>query len=642
MGPKKVSNSLNSATKTEENQSQPQPVKRQRPDSNKSSVNNVASSSSPNSKTFLLVALSLLVATTAVILTNDDVKMFLIQFTSIGSNTLEEVAKYTDSAQYVEEETEAVSEKSSQTHDIGKDSAKRSKLHASSPVESGTKGEKLEKESDDQETREGVNNIATQSVKVDEVLTEGSDTKNVEKDHTESDEADKEIKKESEEDQKAKSKRESYENSAITSKGDFKIRKRLDEADKALQMGELKKALDLFDDILKNKSQSPRALWGKGQVLDKLAEQQKSNKMLEEGMALMDKALRLSKTPDLLRMRIAEKLGDRQAFRGWSRKEAETWRYMMERYPNMPEFPHKLGTSYLKTGQNELARELFTNLLKENPEDGFSLVHLGFILKITDLNYTGAIPMLQKGIDSRQPGTLDGRFFYHLGDAYMRTSNNEMARKVYQEGAKAGLFLSADQRSLYNAETKITGRPWWTPAETTYLKYLTILENNWETIRDEGLAQLDQTTGSFSPEEENLRETGDWKQFTLYQRGRKNENHCRKVPRTCALLDQIPEANGCRRGQIKYSVMHPGVHVWPHTGPTNCRIRAHLGLKVPQGPRIRVGNETRTWKEGKFIIFDDSFEHEVWHDGIDFRLVLIVDFWHPEIPEHERRSLSPI
>ncbi|KAH3748978.1 hypothetical protein DPMN_183467 [Dreissena polymorpha] len=52
-------------------------------------------------------------------------------------------------------------------------------------------------------------------------------------------------------------------------------------------------------------------------VLDKLAEQQKSNKMLEEGMALMDKALRLSKTPDLLRMRIAEKLGDRQAFRGY-------------------------------------------------------------------------------------------------------------------------------------------------------------------------------------------------------------------------------------------------------------------------------------------------------------------------------------
>ncbi|XP_052237675.1 aspartyl/asparaginyl beta-hydroxylase-like [Dreissena polymorpha] len=120
-----------------------------------------------------------------------------------------------------------------------------------------------------------------------------------------------------------------------------------------------------------------------------------------------------------------------------------------------------------------------------------------------------------------------------------------------------------------------------------------MLENNWQIIRNEGLAQLDQKTGSFSSEEENLRETGDWKQFTVYQRGCKNENHCRKVPRTCALLDQIPEANGCRRGQIKYSVIHPGGHVWPHTVPTNCKIRAHLGLKVPKGPRIRVGNETK-------------------------------------------------
>ena len=27
-------------------------------------------------------------------------------------------------------------------------------------------------------------------------------------------------------------------------------------------------------------------------------------------------------------------------------------------------------------------------------------------------------------------------------------------------------------------------------------------------------------TGSLLPEEENLRETGDWKQFTLYSRGK--------------------------------------------------------------------------------------------------------------------------
>lgn len=88
--------------------------------------------------------------------------------------------------------------------------------------------------------------------------------------------------------------------------------------------------------------------------------------------------------------------------------------------------------------------------------------------------------------------------------------------------------------------------------------------------------------------------------------------------------------------------MHPGTHVWPHTGPTNCRVRAHLGLVVPGGAEIRVGNTTKTWEEGKFIIFDDSFEHEVWHNGPSYRLVLIVDLWHPELTQDEWRTLAPI
>lgn len=42
------------------------------------------------------------------------------------------------------------------------------------------------------------------------------------------------------------------------------------------------------------------------------------------------------------------------------------------------------------------------------------------------------------------------------------------------------------------------------------------------------------------------------------------------------------------------------------------------------------------------LVFDDSFEHEVWHNGTSMRLVLIVDVWHPELTEHERRSLPAI
>lgn len=44
--------------------------------------------------------------------------------------------------------------------------------------------------------------------------------------------------------------------------------------------------------------------------------------------------------------------------------------------------------------------------------------------------------------------------------------------------------------------------------------------------------------------------------------------------------------------QVKFSVMHPGTHIWPHTGPTNCRLRAHLGLVIPESVAIRVAKTT--------------------------------------------------
>lgn len=88
--------------------------------------------------------------------------------------------------------------------------------------------------------------------------------------------------------------------------------------------------------------------------------------------------------------------------------------------------------------------------------------------------------------------------------------------------------------------------------------------------------------------------------------------------------------------------MEPGTHIYPHTGPTNCRLRAHLGLVVPDGVRLRIAEEVLKWKEGKIFIIDDSFEHEVWHEGKENRLVLIIDVWHPDLTEQERRSLTPI
>ena len=83
--------------------------------------------------------------------------------------------------------------------------------------------------------------------------------------------------------------------------------------------------------------------------------------------------------------------------------------------------------------------------------------------------------------------------------------------------------------------------------------------------------------------------------------------------------------------------MKPGTHVKTHNGPTNARIRLHLGIKVPSGARLTVAGEEHKWVEGKVIAFDDSFEHSVDHDGSEERVVLIADTWHPDLNTLQKR-----
>lgn len=164
---------------------------------------------------------------------------------------------------------------------------------------------------------------------------------------------------------------------------------------------------------------------------------------------------------------------------------------------------------------------------------------------------------------------------------------------MYEDGTARGLFLSKYQRSIYNVN-RLQSRPFWSFKELgqTYTEFLSILQRNWEQIRDEGQTVL-KRNGYFLNETENLRDTGDWKQFELYARGRKNEINCQRTPFTCKMIEMFPYARSCTRGQIKFSVMHAGTHVWPHCGPTNCRLRCHLGLIVPKNTFIRVATETK-------------------------------------------------
>lgn len=133
-----------------------------------------------------------------------------------------------------------------------------------------------------------------------------------------------------------------------------------------------------------------------------------------------------------------------------------------------------------------------------------------------------------------------------------------------------------------------------------------------------------------------------WNTYNLFFYGRKFEENCARCPRTTALLESLPRFE---RDHIMFSALNPHSRIPPHTGPMNGIIRAHLALVAPPGCYIRVGPDEQTWVEGELLVFDDSFEHEVWNHGDHTRIVLFLNFWHPcfsreeiTVLEHFRRA----
>jgi aspartyl/asparaginyl beta-hydroxylase (cupin superfamily) len=124
---------------------------------------------------------------------------------------------------------------------------------------------------------------------------------------------------------------------------------------------------------------------------------------------------------------------------------------------------------------------------------------------------------------------------------------------------------------------------------------------------------------------------GDWNIFEILSDGRVNPANSVLAPRTSRTLMSLPEVTTNPNGLAYFSVLDPGVHISAHCGPTNSRIRIHLGLLAPAGATMRVGHETRPWREGGCAVFDDSWEHEVVNASEFLRAVLLFDVWHPDM-----------
>jgi beta-hydroxylase len=165
-----------------------------------------------------------------------------------------------------------------------------------------------------------------------------------------------------------------------------------------------------------------------------------------------------------------------------------------------------------------------------------------------------------------------------------------------------------------------------------HFPFLKRFEEHWQEIDAElaGILKHRDAVPAFqeiSPDQMKISKGDKWRTFILYGFGTKSPRNCARAPRTTALLESIPNLQ-----TAWFSILAPGYHIPAHRGVTKGILRCHLGLIIPKDREncwIRIADEKVSWEQGKAFVFDDTYEHEVFNNTEDERVILLFDFDRP-------------
>jgi aspartyl/asparaginyl beta-hydroxylase (cupin superfamily) len=166
--------------------------------------------------------------------------------------------------------------------------------------------------------------------------------------------------------------------------------------------------------------------------------------------------------------------------------------------------------------------------------------------------------------------------------------------------------------------------------DPSQLKLCRDLCENYEIIKKEYEALLDDMENGGKDRFQSVTsmnyESG-WRTLVLFYNGHRIEDFPYHLcPVTTRILESVPLA-----GRIAgFNRQRPQTGIPLHTDGNNMWLTCQMGIKIPDGQKafIRVGPETRRWKEGECLLYDTTYEHETFneHESQE-RVVLHVDFF---------------
>lgn len=104
-----------------------------------------------------------------------------------------------------------------------------------------------------------------------------------------------------------------------------------------------------------------------------------------------------------------------------------------------------------------------------------------------------------------------------------------------------------------------------------------ILENSFKVIRKEFDSLIQQEYKGIW--KNNRTQQGSWDVFHLINQGKEVPENCELCPGTTDIIDSLTSAmKNNVFGNVMFSVVRPETVITEHYGPTNIRLRCHLGL----------------------------------------------------------------
>jgi beta-hydroxylase len=187
--------------------------------------------------------------------------------------------------------------------------------------------------------------------------------------------------------------------------------------------------------------------------------------------------------------------------------------------------------------------------------------------------------------------------------------------------------FTAPFNTLVHLFSETPNRPWLDPAR---FPQLAPLAANWTTIRDEGLALMDEgyVRAAIANNDIGFHTffKRGWKRFYLKWYGEAPASATTLCPRTTELLAAIPSVHGAM-----FATLPPGGRLGRHRDPFAGSLRYHLGLRTANSDAcwIEVDGERRSWRDGEALLFDETYVHEALNETDVDRLILFCDVERP-------------